>query len=340
MLDYLRTILSIAVCGVRAALRPTQLVSLILSAIPHLIVIAAFAAFIIINGSVVLGDKTNHVATLNLPQMLYIWPYFVFFSWPMILPQFLRIPVEISARISSLMSRLPSGYEVSLPRLVTIIAFTVLALAVVHVNTVVHPFMLADNRHYTFYIFKRLLRPWWMRYAATPLYVISGWACIEMRGPAITIPKDTPANRTQMKVLARTTTIDKNAPAIQPIQLPNGERPVTTSFVLIWLATTTLQLCTAPLFEPRYLIIPWLFWRIHLPLQSEVLLQDTAATPKEKIKVKADPGIVQAILASYDWRLVLETLWYLLINAVTGYIFVTWTFEWPLQPGEVQRFMW
>jgi alpha-1,2-glucosyltransferase len=179
-----------------------------------------------------------------------------------------------------------------------------------------------------------------MRYAVTPLYVTCGWACIEMREPTITMPKDTPTFRTQINASAKTTTSGEIAPTIQPLQLPNGERPVTTSFVLIWLATTAFQLCTAPLFEPRYLIIPWLFWRIHLPLQSSPPLQDTVATPKEKIRVKADPGIVQAILASYDWRLVLETFWYLLINAVTGYIFVTWTFEWPLQPGEVQRFMW
>jgi alpha-1,2-glucosyltransferase len=321
---------------------------LILLVLPHLVVVAAFATFILINGSVVLGDKTNHVATINLPQMLYIWPYFVFFSWPLVLPQFLRIPAEILSRFSaSLSMRIPAGYQDSAPRIVTMITFTLLALAVVHVNTIVHPFMLADNRHYTFYIFKRLLRPWWMRYAVTPLYVVCGSACIEMRGSRKSVT-DNREDSTATKSKPPTTRPETEATtsAAQLISLPDGIRPATTSFVLIWLLTTTLQLSTAPLFEPRYLIVPWLFWRIHLPLQSTTLPPPTTTTTttslvdKTKIKLKTDPGFLQAILASYDFRLVAETLWYLLINAVTGYIFVTWTFEWPLQPGEEQRFMW
>jgi alpha-1,2-glucosyltransferase len=277
--------------------------------------------------------------------MLYIWPYFVFFSWPLVLPQFLRISAGILSNFSSVLySRLPAGYKTPAPRIGTTIAFTLLALAVVHVNTIVHPFMLADNRHYTFYIFKRLLRPWWMRYAVTPLYVVCGWACIEMQGPVADANEDnkvtTPKRSTKRPENA------ENSSTAQVMSLPDGLRPATTSFVLIWLLTTTIQLSTAPLFEPRYLIIPWLFWRIHLPLQSSPTLPPpatsttTSPSNKSKIKLKADPGFLQAIFAAYDFRLVVETLWYLLINAVTGYIFVTWTFEWPLQPGEKQRFMW
>jgi alpha-1,2-glucosyltransferase len=322
-----------------------QLVSLILTALPHLIVLVAFAAFILINGSVVLGDKTNHVATINLPQMLYIWPYFVFFSWPLVLPQFLRIPAGIlSLFSSSLSSRLPAGYKNSAPQIGAIIVFTLLSLAIVHFNTIVHPFMLADNRHYTFYIFKRLLRPWWMRYAATPLYVVCGWACIEMRGNPGTETRGA-IEDTKRKTSNTRMPKEESTSTTQLISIPDGVRPATTSFVLIWLLTTALQLSTAPLFEPRYLIIPWLFWRIHLPLQTSSIPSSatsaaTSPRDKTKIKLKADPGFLQAILASYDFRLMAETVWYLLINAVTGYIFVTWTFEWPLQPGEKQRFMW
>jgi alpha-1,2-glucosyltransferase len=35
-----------------------------------------------------------------------------------------------------------------------------------------------------------------------------------------------------------------------------------------------------------------------------------------------------------------ETFWFLLINTVTGYVFLYRGFEWPQEPGKVQRFMW
>jgi len=92
-----------------------------------------------------------------------------------------------------------------------------------------------------------------------------------------------------------------------------------TSFVLIWLATTILTLITAPLVEPRYYIIPWIVWRLHvllpLPLQRSAMPAST-------------------------WILWAETTWLLLINGVTGYIFLHRGYEWPQEPGVVQRFLW
>lgn len=39
-----------------------------------------------------------------------------------------------------------------------------------------HPFLLSDNRHYTFYIWKRIYqRHWSVRFLVVPLYIISGW---------------------------------------------------------------------------------------------------------------------------------------------------------------------
>lgn len=42
----------------------------------------------------------------------------------------------------------------------------------------------------------------------------------------------------------------------------------------------------------------------------------------------------------HDHRLWLETAWFLTVNLATGYIFLYWGFEWPQEPGRVQRFMW
>lgn len=215
------------------------------------------------------------------------------------------------------------------PRLWLVTTFTALACLAVRHNTVIHPFLLADNRHYIFYVFRLLLRPWWIRYAVTPLYVVLAWACIQALGAR---PFETTVSTQYLH------SKDEELPSVQSedqtrgLALPDGTNSATTTFVLIWLATTALQLITAPLVEPRYLILPWIFWRIHVPLQRYRSWQDNVDGQQGEESSEEASG--------FDHRLWLETAWFLLINAVTGYIFLKWEFGWPQEPGIVQRFMW
>jgi hypothetical protein len=82
----------------RALYFPRTLLKILRLVWPYIIVLGLFGSFVVWNGSVVLGkssngwitvsrliagfkgDKGNHVATLHLPQMLYIWAYTSFFS--------------------------------------------------------------------------------------------------------------------------------------------------------------------------------------------------------------------------------------------------------------------
>ena len=291
-------------------MQPKRILSLFSALTPYLTLLTAFTALVIWNGGVVLGDKDNHVATIHLPQMLYIWPYFAFFSWPLLYPYLLTLPMGLLAKvpnIAPLESMLIFKRRGLLPRLWLAAVLAAVACIVVHFNTIVHQFTLADNRHYTFYVFRLLTRPWWVKYAVTPVYVCCGWACIQALGAQ------------PVEDFAAAANTPKTAPRPQPI--PDGNSPATTTFVLIWLATSAMQLITAPLVEPRYFILPWIFWRMHLPLQQ-------ARSGKE------------SRMPRQDHRLWLETAWFLLINAVTGYIFLQWEFSWPHEPGKVQRFMW
>lgn len=327
--DYIRTLVSIATCGVKALTKPARLFAIIRALIPFLALIGLFGSFILYNGSVVLGDKTNHVATPNMPQILYYWAFLAFFSWPLLLPQFLLLPLVLISRLSQathLEPLLLFRRRFFLPRVRLAVVFTLVACLTVFLNTTVHPFLLADNRHYYFYIFRLLLRPWWMRYAVTPLYIFSAWASIETRGePASTTPQSTQAATDPLVAKAQTSARRR------PFNLPDGRSTGTVAFVLTTIFTTMLALCTAPLVEPRYCIIPFVVWRMHLPLYSPGPNQD---------KQIAKFGTLRTILAVYDYRLILETLWFLFINAVTGYIFIYWTFKWPSEPGKMQRFMW
>jgi alpha-1,2-glucosyltransferase len=76
-------------------------------------------------------------------------------------------------------------------------------------------------------------------------------------------------------------------------------------------------------------------WRLHLPRQPtpEVFRQ------QQKTGRRAEMELFKAKLAT-NFPQVLETIWFIVINVVTGYVFLYEGFEWPQEPGKLQRFMW
>jgi len=254
--------------------------------------------------------------------MLYIWPYIVFFSWPLAVP---RIVSALAGRLypspavrNFWLSIADGPPDNSFPRLGLLALFTIVSATSVHLNTIVHPFTLADNRHYVFYVFRILRRHPTIKYLVTPLYVISGWAAIRTLGAPL---QDAPipvgaavadSKLRQRKESTKSTVVTGN----DKMNVKQNVTGCSTSFVLVWLATTTLSVISAPLVEPRYFILPWVMWRLHLP--------DTSAGLKLERRA----------------ALWLETIWYVFVNIVTGWIFLHRGFSWPQEPGKVQRFMW
>ncbi len=304
--------------GVAALIHIPHLIS---DLVPYLALLATFAGFVVWNGAVVLGksssvsevqllnlpgDKENHIASIHLPQMLYIWPCIVFFSWPVLIPTIANMS------------------PAKLPRISVAVPVMGFMLAVVHLNTIVHPFTLADNRHYVFYVFRLLLRRPLVKYAVVPVYFVCAWLVIASLGQ---VPGHADST-TYSKVKRRWKQIGRS-----PKELPKPYERVRTSFVLVWLTATTLSLVTAPLVEPRYFIVPWLVWRVNVPVESWYAQFEQDQEPAE--------GIMQRVLkiASAN-RLWIETVWYLLVNIITCYVFLYRGFEWPQEPGKVQRFMW
>jgi alpha-1,2-glucosyltransferase len=118
-----------------------------------------------------------------------------------------------------------------------------------------------------------------------------------------------------------------------------------TSTVLLWLLATTLSLITAPLVEPRYFILPWVFWRLLVPAWPA-----HECTPPETggLRLSQVSGFawLYRVGSKVDLRLMLETLWFITINMGTMYIFLTRPFFWRapdgtlLDEGKMQRFMW
>ena len=207
--------------------------------------------------------------------------------------------------------------------------FIGVSLGIVHYNTIVHPFTLADNRHYMFYVFRILLSQSSLKYLVVPVYGYCAWAVIAALGGLeskqdFSTPKE--LDRIDAKEGEQSLrTSDGIAKHTSP-----GNR---VTFMLVWLLTTALCLVTAPLVEPRYSILAWLFWRLHL-----ISPQPVAVPPNGKSSRNGEPKAM--VTSTYDNRLILETIWFMVINVFTGYMFLYQGFEWPQEPGNVQRFMW
>ena len=250
--------------------------------------------------------------------MLYIWPFFAFFSFPMLYPYLIEAFVPQKFLPRAFQSATPVRPSEIRPRFAVAAAFIAIMLVAVHVNTITHPFTLADNRHYIFYVFRWfLLRNSLNKYLATPIYFVCGWAAIRTLGG---------------RASRATSAISKSGP-IRPAQGVESHRPEGNkiSFVIVWLASTNLALISVPLVEPRYFILPWIMWRLHVPPSSSPL-EEWFRLHVWGRWTKGIPGDLH--------RLGLETLWFMCVNWLTGYVFLHKGFEWPQEPGIVQRFMW
>jgi len=192
---------------------PQVIVDTLPSFIPYTFVVAAFAGFVLYNGGIVLGDKANHIPAFHIPQLYYFIAFSTAFGWPVLIcgtdgPR--KLVHDVWSRMFGSHLRTFLTMIVSLAMGITVKFFTI------H-----HPFLLSDNRHYTFYIWRRIymLHPM-VPYILIPVYMACAWAWFLRVGREQTL--------------------------LQTLILP--------MFVLPTLLPT-------PLLEPRYFLIPYILLR-------------------------------------------------------------------------------
>ena len=225
------------------------LTDLVFDTFSYGVVLLSFIAFVFYNGSVVVGDRKAHEATVHIPQLGYFCLFYLIFSLPYA-PSHIRPFVKLCKE----------NLGVTLTLLMA-------SVMVVHSNTLVHPYLVADNRHYTFYLWNKLYgRFFFVRYLMVPVYMFGGYmvySSIERRN---------------------------------------------FLFKILFLGCLMASVVPHKLLEFRYFIIPFLMARI------------------------------QNVSGQW-WQLGIETLYFLFINALTLYIFVSKTFYWEDSP-EPQRIIW
>lgn len=231
--------------------RPANARAALTAAWPYTAVGAGFLAFVALNGGVVVGDRASHKAVLHFPQLFYFFSFALAFSLPVSLCH------QRALRFLHALRRQPLFF----------LLLTAASLLLVWKCTFVHQYLLADNRHYTFYVWRRLVqRHELARFALVPLYVFAAWNFFDL--------------------------------------LRSRSLFWSLGFLVCLLAATVPQ----KLLEFRYFIVPYLMYRLHVPLPS---------LP----------------------RLALELLLYTAVNAATLYVFISKTFQWP-NSSDTQRFMW
>ncbi|KAF9967509.1 glucosyltransferase [Mortierella alpina] len=131
-------------------------------ALPNLGLLAGFIAFVKWNGGIVLGDKSNHVPSAHVVQLFYLAAF------------------SAGMSVFTILGGVPLARLLKRPSVrswMVILATATIMAACIYKFTYVHPFLLADNRHYNFYICKLVLRNQTVRYGMIPIYMASAYFC-------------------------------------------------------------------------------------------------------------------------------------------------------------------
>ncbi|PQQ06855.1 dol-P-Glc:Glc(2)Man(9)GlcNAc(2)-PP-Dol alpha-1 2-glucosyltransferase isoform X1 [Prunus yedoensis var. nudiflora] len=115
---------------------------------PFILVLAAFIAFVRWNGSVVLGAKEAHAVSPHFTQIMY----FGLFS-ALMAPMHCSLSQAVDLFRSVWRNKFLTLFQLSLALGSGFIS--------VHFFSIAHPYLLADNRHYPFYLWRKVIKAHW-----------------------------------------------------------------------------------------------------------------------------------------------------------------------------------
>lgn len=112
----------------------------------YVIVWLTFVAFVAVNDGVVVGDRSAHEVSFHPTQLLYFCGFTLALTWP--------YHASKLGRFAAFVRKNSAACAVCL-------ATAVATVARFHLE---HAYLVADNRHYTFYVWRRIINAtWWSR---------------------------------------------------------------------------------------------------------------------------------------------------------------------------------
>lgn len=193
-----------------------NLMDTILLCWPYILVMICFGIFVLVNGGIVMGDKSNHVASIHAEQMFYFLGFTLFFASPLL------ITVK---KLKTFITGVKTN-----PYIYIIIAIFCAGLILQHNH--VHPFLLADNRHYTFYLWRWLLGSKLIRLCLIPCHIFTVWSMNDL------------LNRENKSELWK----------------------------LVFCTCVIFSLVPQLLLEPRYFILPYIVFRLNVSVSNHFTL--------------------------------------------------------------------
>ncbi|XP_069101368.1 dol-P-Glc:Glc(2)Man(9)GlcNAc(2)-PP-Dol alpha-1,2-glucosyltransferase-like [Argopecten irradians] len=119
-----------------------------------------FAAFVHQNNGIVVGDRSHHQACLNFPQVFY----------------FLSVSHVFGAPHMIGIQNVLNFIKFSVKKIILVLTFCLVSFVFINKFTYVHKYLLADNRHYVFYVWSKIFRRHdYVRYALIPIYYHAAW---------------------------------------------------------------------------------------------------------------------------------------------------------------------
>ena len=129
--------------------------------LPHVCLACMFLGFIVHNGGVVVGDSAHHRVAFHGAQLCYSSFMTAVLFFPVLIPSIRRLFFSGKSGRSQ-------------RSLVVVASLTIVAAALVWFGTHAHAFLLADNRHIPYLLWRRVLgTSVWVRLALCPLYALS-----------------------------------------------------------------------------------------------------------------------------------------------------------------------
>lgn len=259
---------------------------------PFVINFGLFIVFVMSNGGITFGDKENHQLSIHGAQLLYCSAFLAFFT----------VPLWISPKTIV-------GYlQFTLSHIVTtLVSLWAINYTVDHF-TVVHPFLLADNRHYTFYIFRKIISRPNANYVLVPAYHFTAWVVFHLLATTemISTSKNTATSKNVPKESSGTSDkIDTSRASTESFCSASRSLSLGPVGIFAWAVACILTLVPSPLFEPRYYILPLVTLRLFTRSKNNA------------------------------W----EFVWCTGINAAVFFVFFSYEFSWATELAP-QRIIW
>lgn len=150
---------------------------------PLVVPMLGFIVFAIQNKGIVVGDRENHTPVMHVMQVFYFYAFTAVSIAPILASKFISYVNQAGRR----RKKIPY-----FTLLLLVMASGAVASLAVKFTSLVHPFILADNRHYIFYLWRRVVQSRTLStclllplYAIAPLALVSSCTFCRTLGPLL-----------------------------------------------------------------------------------------------------------------------------------------------------------